>query len=212
MRRTANGLQVLSNSIQKLCERYIFFSDIEHDVCVIASGHRATLTYNLYFIPEARGPLRTISTPIPYWGLLVAPPCDPTILPKGSYPVFGLRRQYPMKRTDIVNYNVCLKRTDVAHGQVLTFIGAVWNVPVFYRKVGSYNDYIEEEGPAVEQLEKYDFDGTMGAFPQLVEFASTDSMNFLCSRMWWWDSIRPKLTDTDKSVCDKATKDAGYKI
>ncbi|KAI6011609.1 hypothetical protein EDC04DRAFT_2765090 [Pisolithus marmoratus] len=158
MGRTANGPEVQSDSIQKPCVGYNFFSDVEHEVSVVASGHRATLTCNLYFIPEAQG-------------LLVAPLCDPAIQPNSGYPAFGLRY--------------------AAHGRVLTSIVAVRNVLVFYRNEGSYNDYIEEEGPVVEQLQKYDLDDTMGA-PL--------------------GSIRPRLTDTDKSVCDKATKDAGYKI
>ncbi|KAI5982992.1 hypothetical protein EDC04DRAFT_2839907 [Pisolithus marmoratus] len=185
MRRTANGPEVHSDSIQKPCVGYSFFSDIEHEASVVACGHRATLTCSLYFIPEAQG-------------LLVAPLCDPAIQPNSVYPAFGLRCQ-----TDGIDCNDCLKRIDAAHGRVLTSIVAVWNVLVFYLNVGSYNDYIEEEGPVVEQLQKYGSDDKMGASPQLVEFASTDSL---------YSPIRPRLTHTGKSVCDKATKDAGHKI
>jgi 2-oxoglutarate-Fe(II)-dependent oxygenase superfamily protein len=34
-----------------------FFSDVEHEVTPVVSGHRVTLTYNLYFDDDGRGPV-----------------------------------------------------------------------------------------------------------------------------------------------------------
>ncbi|KAI6046670.1 hypothetical protein EDC04DRAFT_2864621 [Pisolithus marmoratus] len=130
---------MLSNTSQQPCVGYVsFFSDVEHEVHMVASGHRVTLTYNLYFVPETQGTIGTTSTPAPYEGSLAAPLytllTDPAVLPRGGYLAFGLRRHYPVqKRTRVIGYDDCLKGKDAALGRVLTSLGVAWNVLVFYR-------------------------------------------------------------------------------
>ncbi|PIL33287.1 hypothetical protein GSI_04737 [Ganoderma sinense ZZ0214-1] len=84
-----------------------FFSDVEHEVAPVLSGHRLTLTYNLYY--ETRR-----NTPAPGRGLEVFQPphaSAPTVkaalaavlnvstfLPRGGTLGFGLRHAYPIPK------------------------------------------------------------------------------------------------------------------
>ncbi|KDR78105.1 hypothetical protein GALMADRAFT_1301839 [Galerina marginata CBS 339.88] len=79
-----------------------FFSDVEHEVSVVTSGYRVTLTYNLYFIddpssaPEAS--LGVVSDQDPLDQLkaaLTALLSDPEFLPEGGLLGFGLSHKYP---------------------------------------------------------------------------------------------------------------------
>ncbi|KAI6123187.1 hypothetical protein EDD16DRAFT_1894169 [Pisolithus croceorrhizus] len=165
-------------------DRYVsFFSDVEHEVRKVTFGHRVALTYNLYFIPENQAPVGTTSAPAPYEGSLAAPLymllTDPTVLPKGGYLAFGLRHYYPTEKgTNVIHYKNCLKGTDAALERVLTNLGVVWNVMVFYRNVGSYNDYLGEVIVDLSRApyEIYDFDEAMGETAVHVESASIDGI------------------------------------
>ncbi|KAI5987504.1 hypothetical protein EDD15DRAFT_2552791, partial [Pisolithus albus] len=136
--------KMLSDSPHQPCVGYVaFFSDVEHEVRQVTSGHRVTLTYNLYFTPGSQAPIKPLSTPAPYEESLAAPLyallTDPTVLPKGGYLAFGLRRYFPLRYgTNVTKYKTCLKGTDAALGRVLTTLGVDWSVMVFYRNVGSY--------------------------------------------------------------------------
>ena len=82
-----------------------FFSDVEHEVLPVTSGHRVTITYNLYFTESAS------TVPKQPRGLSLLQPVgsdvfhvmqalqrlldDPHILPEGGTLGFGLRHQYP---------------------------------------------------------------------------------------------------------------------
>ncbi|KAI1787739.1 hypothetical protein LXA43DRAFT_1098017 [Ganoderma leucocontextum] len=87
-----------------------FFSDVEHEVLPVRSGHRLTVTYNLYFSPT-----RAIYSAPSTTGLRVLQPsgantstvstalaallADPSILPEGGTLGFGLQHQYPLLRS-----------------------------------------------------------------------------------------------------------------
>ncbi|KZV90438.1 hypothetical protein EXIGLDRAFT_616972, partial [Exidia glandulosa HHB12029] len=72
-----------------------FYSDVEHEVLPVKSGHRITLTYNLYFtegltvVPSlpASEPLQ-----LAFQNVLK----DETFLPAGGRLGFGLKHQYPV--------------------------------------------------------------------------------------------------------------------
>ncbi|KZV79196.1 hypothetical protein EXIGLDRAFT_661340 [Exidia glandulosa HHB12029] len=72
-----------------------FYSDVEHEVLPVKSGHRITLTYNLYFtegltvVPSlpATEPLQ-----LAFQNVLK----DETFLPAGGRLGFGLKHQYPV--------------------------------------------------------------------------------------------------------------------
>ncbi|KAF8880038.1 hypothetical protein BD779DRAFT_1612810 [Infundibulicybe gibba] len=82
------------------CFAYIaFYSDVEHEVSVVLSGYRITLTYNLYFKSE---------------DALSALLDDPGFLPDGGVLGFGLQFMYPV---DVAKWNLqhlvaCLKGRD----------------------------------------------------------------------------------------------------
>ncbi|KAI9069833.1 hypothetical protein FKP32DRAFT_1671047 [Trametes sanguinea] len=79
-----------------------FFSDVEHEVTRVTSGHRLSITYNLYYayddIPMDR--LEVIqpkgANTSEVHGLLEALLDDPTFLPNGGILGFGLRHLYPL--------------------------------------------------------------------------------------------------------------------
>ncbi|KAJ2985852.1 hypothetical protein NUW54_g10008 [Trametes sanguinea] len=79
-----------------------FFSDVEHEVTRVTSGHRLSITYNLYYayddIPMDR--LEVIqpkgANTSEVHGLLESLLDDPTFLPNGGILGFGLRHLYPL--------------------------------------------------------------------------------------------------------------------
>lgn len=77
-----------------------FYSDVEHEVSVVQSGYRVTLTYNLYFEdagePLAPSFVATYESALKdsFRHLL----SDQTFLPKGGSLGFGLRHEYPIDK------------------------------------------------------------------------------------------------------------------
>lgn len=131
----------ISESSQQPCVGYIsFFSDVEHEVRMVTSGHRVTLTYNLYFVTETGVAVPTISTPTLYDQALAEAlyelMTNDYVLPYGGYLGIGLRRQYPVTDgTDVTNFRNYLKGPDAVLGRVLSALGVSWSVRVFYREV-----------------------------------------------------------------------------
>ncbi|TFY75753.1 hypothetical protein EWM64_g8259 [Hericium alpestre] len=84
-----------------------FYSDVEHEVSLVRSGHRVTLTYNLYFEDitvedeDANVDAELISTIVPneptFSETLKEMLSDPTFLPNGGLLGFGLRHKYPVR-------------------------------------------------------------------------------------------------------------------
>ena len=80
-----------------------FFSDVEHEVMPVTSGHRITITYNLYYAaPNASddlplAELASISTnEQSFKNALRAALEDQSFLPTGGNLMFSLRHQYPL--------------------------------------------------------------------------------------------------------------------
>ncbi|KAI0768506.1 hypothetical protein BD413DRAFT_605304 [Trametes elegans] len=84
-----------------------FFSDVEHAVTEVTSGHRVTITYNLYYATDAQneytGKLNIIEPPgasaPEVKSLLATLLDDDTFLPEGGTLGFGLRHLYPLPTT-----------------------------------------------------------------------------------------------------------------
>ena len=105
---TFDAARVLSATAHYALKRvaYIaFFSDVEHEVLPVTSGHRVTITYNLYW-----GPPPAVTFPNELYVLY--PPhsnfasvgealaellADPRFLPEGGTLGFGLRHAYPFE-------------------------------------------------------------------------------------------------------------------
>ncbi|KAI0648568.1 hypothetical protein C8Q79DRAFT_905529, partial [Trametes meyenii] len=86
-----------------------FFGDVDHEVAPVKSGHRITLTYNLYFDEKASShwirediailePARVRQSKLE--AALSSLIGDPTFLPTGGKLGFGLRYQYPFPMRD----------------------------------------------------------------------------------------------------------------
>ncbi|KAF6748413.1 hypothetical protein DFP72DRAFT_1174308 [Ephemerocybe angulata] len=78
-----------------------FYSDIEHEVSVVESGYRVSLTYNLYYATDPPlAPLLTQTSPLPEEATLKASLKDllasPIVLPDGGALGFGLTFKYPV--------------------------------------------------------------------------------------------------------------------
>ncbi|KAI0077134.1 hypothetical protein K474DRAFT_1707573 [Panus rudis PR-1116 ss-1] len=106
-----------------------FYSDIEHEVAEVISGHRVTLTYNLYFeSPSVNVPRKDVFGPDVYAAKLKAEfkelLRDSTFLPDGGYLAFSLSRQYPIKSdTSVAHLVECLKGSDAKLREVCRQVG-----------------------------------------------------------------------------------------
>ena len=109
----ANALMTLRSSPSLA---YIaFYSDIEHEVLKVTSGHRITLTYNLYSTPSKPSPKSTSLTITPdsttfgsFQTALRSLLKSPEFLPEGGRLGFGLAHLYPVTSNtaleDLVQY------------------------------------------------------------------------------------------------------------
>ncbi|KAG5352108.1 hypothetical protein C0989_003833 [Termitomyces sp. Mn162] len=121
-----------------------FYSDVDHEVTVVESGYRVTLTYNLFFETPKSPSLINPSGPDdrPLCNALSAALGDPSFLPEGGYLGFGLSFKYPVdtswmarkarsdivhafKGSDAVIYRVC---TDAS---LLTSLCAVYHIDTY---------------------------------------------------------------------------------
>ena len=132
-----------------------FFSDIEHEVAPVTSGHRVTLTYNLYFkddsgsVSEKDADSKHLIPPkLPnqegfseaFKALLE----DPEFMADGGTLAFGLRHVYPIKKSLKHVYDV-LKGSDAVVYQSMCALGFD---PVLYVYYGD-DPY---EGAMVDKL------------------------------------------------------------
>ena len=126
-----------------------FFSDIEHEVAPVTSGHRITLTYNLYFKDDSGSVSEKDAVPqLPnqerfrkaFQALLE----NPEFMADGGTLAFGLRHVYPIKKSLKHVYNV-LKGSDAV---VYDGMRALGFDPVLY--VYYEDDY--EQGATVDEL------------------------------------------------------------
>ncbi|KAG6887304.1 hypothetical protein C0995_016285 [Termitomyces sp. Mi166 len=119
-----------------------FYSDVDHEVTVVESGYRVTLTYNLFFemskLPSSVTPVAPDDQLLR--DALSAALSNPSFLPEGGYLGFGLSFKYPvgtdrladhkgrselrkaLKGSDAVIYRVC-KGTSLA-----TSLNAVYHI------------------------------------------------------------------------------------
>lgn len=81
------------------CVGYVaFYSDVEHEVSVVTSGYRVTLTYNLFWVSSEEPPSIAPSHTARLEAEVAALINNPAFLPLGSYVGFGLQREYPLPR------------------------------------------------------------------------------------------------------------------
>ncbi|RDB15254.1 hypothetical protein Hypma_004840 [Hypsizygus marmoreus] len=121
---TFNSTDVLRGQDEISIAYIAFYSDVDHEVTVVSSGYRVTLTYNLLF--GSRPQLPASITPIApedrtFEAALTAALDDPSFLPEGGDLGFGLSFLYPvmannrslstvkkgLKGSDAVIHRVC---------------------------------------------------------------------------------------------------------
>ncbi len=101
-----------------------FYSDVEHEVTIVESGYRVTLTYNLYVSAPSTQQEHILSTPstcvMPNELKLKQALSDlldeKTFLPEGGTIGFGLLHKYPVSKSkgSIESVLNCLKGSDSA--------------------------------------------------------------------------------------------------
>ena len=155
-----------------------FFSDIEHEVAPVTSGHRVTLTYNLYFdddepISADDAVSKDLARPLVNEGsfteAFTALLEDPEFLAEGGTLAFGLRHVYPIKDDLKHVYNV-LKGSDAVVYQSVRAIGFE---PVLYMYYSHDGLSAEAEGALIDRVvnftQYYDPEGQ-----DIVEFLHSE--------------------------------------
>jgi len=100
---TLDGASLISSQPSPSIACIAFYSGVEHEVLKVTSGHRVTITYNLYLLPSAAG-MQDHSVPIVqnvaesanFKGTLETMLQDKTFLHKGGILGLGLWYQYPV--------------------------------------------------------------------------------------------------------------------
>jgi len=135
-----------------------FFSDIEHEVALVTSGHRITLTYNLYFDdggpvspndvvsdPEHLTPPQLVNKDA-YREAFTALLEDPEFLADGGTLAFGLRHVYPIKN-DLKHVYSVLKGSDAVVYESVLDLGYDPVLYVYYE-----TDYSRGRGVMIDQV------------------------------------------------------------
>jgi hypothetical protein len=128
-----DSAQVLAGVNQPTIGYVAFFSDIEHEVAPVTSGHRITLTFNLYF-DDGNGPVsendavsKHLIPPQPpnqerFREAFNALLGNPEFMADGGTLAFGLRHVYPIKKSLKHVYDV-LKGNDAVVYQNMRALG-----------------------------------------------------------------------------------------
>lgn len=117
-----------------------FYSDVEHEVTPVTSGHRVSLTWNLYFSTKPNNsPRRLIradasETELTLKDAFTRVLSDSTFLPEGGLLGFGLRQEYPLNAEDgLGNLIECLKGGDAIIQSVCRQLSLQTSLRVIYR-------------------------------------------------------------------------------
>ncbi|XP_055334292.1 uncharacterized protein LOC129585581 [Paramacrobiotus metropolitanus] len=127
-----------------------FFSDVEHEVAVVQSGYRVTLTYNLYF-RESHAPSESlinldVNRENTFKTGLEQLLADPAFLPKGGRIGFGLQHEYPVSaETKLSTLMHCLKGSDALVKKVCEQLSLPIQ-PKMLTHADDYDTYDEEDG------------------------------------------------------------------
>jgi len=126
-----------------------FFSDVEHEVRPVTSGHRITLTFNLYFAEIAStlashptaGPTSQQPRSTPIAASISSLLASNHILADGGVLGFGLRHVYPVRDADELDHVPgLLKGPDLLLWRVLSELGLGPFIYWIYTKDRDVND------------------------------------------------------------------------
>jgi len=169
-----------------------FFSDIEQEVAPVTSGHRVTLTYNLYFDDSGFVSENDVVSghPVPpqppnqegFRGAFKALLEDPEFMADGGTLAFGLRHVYPItvKKNLKHAYNI-LKGSDAVVYKSMHALGFEPVLYIYYEDEDRDEDKYQDEQCDV-------FQGTM--VDKLIDFGNVYEDNLLnIVRGWEGDGI-----------------------
>ena len=120
-----------------------FYSDVEHEVTVVESGYRVSLTYNLYVTKSReRARILNVSSNSDMFNELKLKQAllelldEPTFLPEGGLIGFGLRHKYPVSKTErsLAKVLSCLKGSDAIIRRVCASVGLELKPNVIYKE------------------------------------------------------------------------------
>ena len=153
--------QELASKCQPSIGYVAFFSDIEHEVAPVTSGHRITLTYNLYF--DDGGPVSAndavskhltppqLANEDAFRDAFLALLENPEFLAEGGTLAFWLRHVYPIK-DDLEHVYSALKGSDAVIYRRVRALGYEPALYVFYE--GHSDD--ESEGVIIDKVIDFD--------------------------------------------------------
>jgi hypothetical protein len=141
---TFDSAKDLSEQSQPSISYVAFYSDVEHEVTLVKSGYRVTLTYNLYFSADGSDRNPAMPTPVNYAtsanevafrAALSDLLADESVLPNGGTLGFGLRHEYPVNtNTKLVTLNDLLKGSDAIVKRVCSQLSLVTSLKVMYQE------------------------------------------------------------------------------
>ena len=138
-----------------------YFSDIEHEVAPVISGHRITYTYGLYFRDDRSSLFPAWQYPIPplpanhrafreaFKALLE----NPEFMADGGTLAFGLRHSYPIKDS-LTHVGNVLKGSDAVVYQGATALKYTPEVYVYYQDQGRHTGAITQRFFPKEQYQE----------------------------------------------------------
>jgi hypothetical protein len=95
---SAKAVALQENTTSPQVAYVAFYSDVEHEVSIVKSGYRVTLTYNLYWAEDIQPPSDSIlinDARDRFKSAFDTLLKNPEFLPKGGFVGFGLAHQYP---------------------------------------------------------------------------------------------------------------------
>jgi len=140
-----SGLEL--SRVEKPSVGYVaFYSDVEHEVSVVESGYRVSLTYNLYVsdastqqqdvLNASRNAASVMHNELDLKQALSNLLDEKTFLPEGGTIGFGLLHEYPVSKNEgsLARVLGCLKGSDAAIRRVCASLGLELKPKVLYKE------------------------------------------------------------------------------
>jgi hypothetical protein len=141
---TFDSAKELSEQSQPSIGYVAFYSDVEHEVTLVKSGYRVTLTYNLYFSTNDADDKLAVALPVNYavsaneaafTAALSDLLADESVLPMGGTLGFGLHHEYPVNiNTKLTTLNDRLKGSDAIVKRACNQLSLVTSLKVMYQE------------------------------------------------------------------------------
>jgi len=157
-----SGLEL--SRVEKPSISYVgFYSDVEHEVTIVESGYRVSLTYNLYVsapTQQENMPSTPLNCVMPnelnLKQALSELLDEKTFLPEGGTIGFGLLHKYPVSKSkgNIESVLNCLKGSDSALRRVCASLGLELKPKVIYKE--KYGDVLMMMDEFIELPGSYD--------------------------------------------------------